>query len=69
MKLAREQERTLSDVIRAALDGYLAVELSRADRLRRMRLARGMWKDRTDLPDFDEVRRSWDRDVWGTVAG
>jgi hypothetical protein len=24
----------------------------------------GMWKDRTDLPDFAELRRSWDRDVW-----
>jgi predicted transcriptional regulator len=21
----------------------------------------GMWKDRTDLPDFAELRRSWDR--------
>ncbi len=21
----------------------------------------GMWKDRDDLPDFDELRKSWDR--------
>jgi hypothetical protein len=25
----------------------------------------GMWKDRDDLPDFDELRKSWDRNVWG----
>ena len=24
----------------------------------------GMWKDRDDLPDFEELRKSWDRDVW-----
>lgn len=26
--------------------------------------ARGIWKDRDDLPDFDELRREWSRDVW-----
>jgi predicted transcriptional regulator len=26
--------------------------------------AAGMRKDRDDLPDFDEIRRSWDRSVW-----
>ena len=24
----------------------------------------GMWADRDDLPDFDELRKSWDRNVW-----
>ena len=24
----------------------------------------GMWKDRDDLPNFEEMRKSWDRDVW-----
>lgn len=24
----------------------------------------GIWADRSDLPDFDEIRRSFDRDVW-----
>ena len=23
----------------------------------------GMWADRTDLPDFEEIRASWDRNV------
>jgi predicted transcriptional regulator len=26
--------------------------------------AAGMWKDREDLPDFEEIRRSWDRNLW-----
>jgi hypothetical protein len=26
--------------------------------------AAGIWEDRTDLPDFEEIRRSMDRDVW-----
>lgn len=25
------------------------------------RKAAGMWRDRDDLPDFEEIRRSWDR--------
>ena len=25
----------------------------------------GMWADRNDLPDFEEVRRSLDRALWG----
>jgi predicted transcriptional regulator len=26
----------------------------------------GIWKDRDDLPDFDEMRRSADREPWAT---
>lgn len=29
-----------------------------------MENVRGIWEDRDDLPDLDELRRSWDRDVW-----
>ena len=25
---------------------------------------KGMWADRDDLPDFDSIRRSMDRDLW-----
>jgi hypothetical protein len=24
----------------------------------------GIWKDRDDLPDFAELRKSWDRNPW-----
>lgn len=29
-----------------------------------LRKARGIWKDRDDLPDFDRLRREWSRNVW-----
>lgn len=25
----------------------------------------GMWKDRTDLPNFADLRKWWDRNPWG----
>jgi hypothetical protein len=31
------------------------------DRLRLLQQARGMWKDRTDLPSLTDLRREWDR--------
>jgi len=31
------------------------------ERLQRMQNARGLWKDRSDLPDFQVIRREWDR--------
>ncbi len=30
------------------------------DRLSLLRQARGIWKDRTDLPSFADLRREWD---------
>jgi len=30
-------------------------------RLQKMRVARGIWKEREDLPNFEELRRSWQR--------
>ena len=24
----------------------------------------GMWADRDDLPDFQELRKTWDRNLW-----
>lgn len=59
--VARATGRTHSDLIREALDQWLA-----ADRAQRREAildsAFGMWRDRDDLPDFEELRRSWDRD-------
>lgn len=32
-----------------------------SNRVKKMRQARGLWKDRQDLPDFRELRKEWDR--------
>ena len=31
------------------------------DRLAKLRQACGIWRDRDDLPDFEALRREWDR--------
>jgi predicted DNA-binding protein len=61
--LAARTGRTQSDLIREALDRFLeesgADELS--DRTALLRHGRGLWANRTDLPDFAALRREWDR--------
>jgi hypothetical protein len=49
-----------SELIREAIDRYLG---SRAGqhRLPLLREARGLWLDRTDLPDFTSLRHELDR--------
>lgn len=59
-EVARRLGRTQSELIRAAVDRYLQRYRS-ADRLELLRQARGIWKDRSDLPDFTAVRRELDR--------
>ncbi len=59
-RLARDSGRTQSDLIREAIDSFLGQR--DADQRRKVlkRLA-GLWRKRTDLPDFTELRAEWDR--------
>jgi hypothetical protein len=58
--LATRLGRSQSALIRDAVDRYIEryQEGNRVDLLRR---ARGLWANRPDLPDFDQVRRELDR--------
>ena len=49
-----------SELIREAVDRYID---QASDKWRKSVLqeAAGIWKDRTDLPDFTEIRIEWDR--------
>ena len=50
-----------SEIIREAIDAYL--DANRPSALEEaVKRCAGMWKDRTDLPDFAEARKSFDRD-------
>ena len=61
-RMAKETERTRAEVIRDAIDAYLAqAHAKKEGQLKLLRSAWGMWKDRTDLPGFEEMRGSWDR--------
>jgi hypothetical protein len=60
--LARATGRSVSDLIRSAIDRMLTHGASQ-DRLSLLRRARGIWKNRSDLPDFAEIRRESDRPI------
>ena len=50
-----------SELIREAVDRYLDLATGhRRDKV--LQAAGGLWKNRKDLPDFNAVRRSWDRE-------
>ena len=52
--------KTVEELLRYALDKF-SVDFDKKNRLKKMRAARGMWKYRDDLPDFEHNRRSLDR--------
>lgn len=57
--IAGRTGRTQSDLIREAVDGFI-VRFGEENRLELLRGARGMWKERDDLPDFETLRREFD---------
>ena len=65
--MARRIGKSADDLVNEAVDRYLAEidgESPGVDWKAALMQAAGMWKDRDDLPDFDEIRRSMDRNVW-----
>ncbi len=58
-RVAATTGRKKSEVIREAIDQYLQ-RLGPQDRLGRLRAARGIWKDRTDI-DLRQIREEFDR--------
>lgn len=57
--IAGRTGRTQSELIREAVDKFI-VRYAEGNRLEFLRAARGMWKDRDDLPDFEALRREFD---------
>jgi hypothetical protein len=60
--LSRRTGRSQSELIRTALDSFLAADPG-PDRGALLRQARGLWRDRDDLPDFEVLRKTLDRGV------
>jgi len=58
--IAKAAGKKQSELIREAVD-YLIVQASSSRRESVLREAAGIWKDRTDLPDFKAARTDWDR--------
>jgi Arc/MetJ-type ribon-helix-helix transcriptional regulator len=58
--LARRTGRSKSDLIRQAIDALLT-QAEKSDRLTLLQCGRGLWQQRTDLPDFAALRRELER--------
>ena len=58
--IAGRAGRKQSELIREAVDRYIA-QTSRQHRETLLREAAGIWRERTDLPDYEELRAEWDR--------
>ncbi len=54
--IAERTGRTQSELIREAVDGFTA-RYRQENRLELLRGARGIWKDRDDLPDCAALRK------------
>ncbi|MDB5355666.1 MAG: CopG family transcriptional regulator [Phycisphaerales bacterium] len=63
-ELSRRTGRSLDELVNEALEHFVSqmeVKLPRDDWKAAVMQAAGMWKDRDDLPDFAQLRKSWDR--------
>jgi predicted transcriptional regulator len=63
--IAGRTGRTQSELIREAVDDFIS-RYQEGNRLGLLREARGMWKERADLPDFEASRQEFDER--GTVG-
>lgn len=59
-RIAQQTGRKQSELIRRAIDDFID-RFQPRDRRAMLEQARGMWKDRDDLPDFRALRRELDR--------
>jgi hypothetical protein len=58
--LAQRTGRTPDELVHDAVK-QLIVQLQFKDRVSLLRQAHGIWKDRTDLPSFADLRGEWER--------
>jgi predicted transcriptional regulator len=59
--IARQIGKTEAEVLQEAVHHYIA-QFQHANRKQLLQQARGMWRERTDLPDATALRRELDRD-------
>ncbi len=63
--LARKTGKTEDELLREAVNSLIGhtenLPSETKSRLANLRRARGIWKERKDLPDFERLRAEWDR--------
>jgi hypothetical protein len=63
--LALGQGKKKEDIIVEAIEALVHKPRTQEEILALRRSARGIWKDRTDLPDFDAIRKRTRKFDWG----
>lgn len=58
--MAQRMGKTPDELVHAAVKQLIA-QFQFEDRLSLLRQARGMWKDRTDIPALADLCQEWDR--------
>jgi len=58
--LSQSRGETPEEILHQAIEQFLA-QHQVENRLTALRQARGIWRERQDLPDFAELRNEWDR--------
>lgn len=58
MVLASDQGKRMSQLIREAIDLFLEQRQTN-ERMEALKQLAGLWKTRTDLPDFAALRKEW----------
>ncbi|HJP95813.1 MAG TPA: ribbon-helix-helix protein, CopG family [Candidatus Saccharimonadales bacterium] len=59
-EISRRTGKSEGELVREALDQFIA-QFQNEDPRKLMQKARGIWKDRQDLPSSQELRNEWDR--------
>lgn len=61
-KLSKERNTTKSNIIREAIDQYVA-DSTLEEKKKKLKAAAGIWKDRDegDIPDVRDLREGWGR--------
>lgn len=59
-KLSDERGTTQSNIIREAIDEYI-VKKKRETKKKSIMDFAGIWKDKKDIPDIDELRDEWEQ--------
>lgn len=57
----KSEDELVQEAVNRLIREVSESETVRKRRLEALRPAAGMWKDRTDLPDFEKMRKEWDR--------
>jgi len=62
--MAKDAGKSPQSIVKEALEDILR-DANPLDWKAAIAQAAGMWADRTDLPDFQQLRKEMDRNLWG----